>query len=81
MPVVSMKGDEIFIKGEPREDVVAMLTDILEMVKRGELHGAHMVLVHDDGVSRKACVGRCNYSTIGCLTALTNVLLTDCFDP
>lgn len=75
--VVSLRGEEIWTKGEPKEEVVTMLEQALELAKRGEIHGAHIVLVHDDGVARKGSVGRCNYATIGCTSVLLKSLIED----
>lgn len=73
--VVSLHGSKIFAKGVPEPDLVEMLKDVLKLARRGEIHGAHMVLVHDDGMARKARVGRCNYAAIGCLAALSQELI------
>ena len=78
--VISLKGDEIYAKGVPQPDLVAMLEEILALAQRGEIHGAHMVIVHDDGVARKACAGRANYAAVGCLAALSARLIADGID-
>lgn len=79
--VVSLHGNPIFVRGVPRPDVVEMLEEVLELARRGEIHGAHMVLVHDDGVARKAMVGRCNYAAIGCIAVLSAALIEEGLDP
>lgn len=78
--VVSLNGEAIFAPGVPHEDVVSMLEEMLDLARRGEIHGIHMVLVHDDGVPRKATVGRCNYAAVGCLSSLQAVLLEEGLD-
>ena len=78
--IVSISGKRIFSKGVPQEDVIEMLEEILELARRGEIHGAHMVLVHDDGIARKAMIGRCNYDAIGALTVLSHNLIVEGLD-
>jgi hypothetical protein len=78
--VVSLRGEPIWSRGVPRQDVVEMLEEILELARRGEIHGTHMVLVHDDGVARKAMIGRCNYAAIGCLAALSAAMIEEGID-
>lgn len=73
--VVSISGDRIWSKGTPEEEVVTMLEEALELARRGEIHGAHIVLVHDDGVARKGSIGRCNYATVGCAAVLLKSLI------
>lgn len=73
--VVSLKGVPIYTRGVPHQDVVEMLEETLELAKRGEIHGVHLVLVHDDGVARKGRCGRVNYSVIGALTCLVSELI------
>lgn len=78
--VVSLDGKPIYIRGVPRDDVVEMLTDVLELARRGEIHGAHLVIVHDDRVARKARCGRVNYATVGALAALSHELIDEALD-
>lgn len=78
--VVSIHGAKIFAKGVPEPNLVEMLKDVLKLARLGEIHGAHMVIVHDDGVARKARVGRCNYAAIGCLAALSQELIESGLD-
>ena len=75
--VVSLHGKPIWSRGVARPDVVAMIEEVLELARRGEIHGAHMVLVHDDGFARKAMVGRCNYSALGALAVLSSALIAE----
>lgn len=78
--IISLSGRPIYSRGVVAEDVVAMLEEVLELARRGEIHGAHMVLVHDDGAARKACCGRVNYSVLGCLSFLKYELMRDGFE-
>lgn len=78
--VVSLSGAPIYTRGVPASDVVEMLEGALELARRGEIHGAHMVLVHDDGVARKARCGRVNYSVLGCLAFLSHELIREGFN-
>lgn len=72
--IVSLHGKPIWRKGVRQPEVVELLQEVLTLAKRGEIHGVHMVLVHDDGVARKARAGRVNYATIGCLNVLAQGL-------
>jgi hypothetical protein len=75
--VVSLTGDPIYARGVPQPEVIEVLEEILKLARLGEIHGVHAVLVHDDGVVRKAQVGRCNYAAIGCLAALSSIMIEE----
>lgn len=78
--VVSLSGKPIYARGIPNDDLVEMIEEVLELARRGEIHGAHMVLVHDDGVARKASLGRVNYSVLGALAKMSHDLIVEGFE-
>ena len=75
--VVSLAGQPIYSRGVPQPEVIEVLEQILELARLGEIHGVHAVLVHDDGVVRRAQIGRCNYAAIGCLAALSITMIEE----
>jgi hypothetical protein len=75
--VVSLHGTRIYAKGVPCPDVIEMLEYLLDLARRGEIHGVHAVVTHDDGAARKGLVGRATYCTLGALSALHYQLLNE----
>lgn len=75
--VVSLQGKPLPVPGEPVEDVVKQLEDILQRAKSGEINGFVAVVTHaDECVSAYQSI-RPNLRVIGMLTVLAAEYASD----
>ena len=68
--VVSLQGKPLPVPGEPVEDVVKQLEDILERARSGEINGFVAVVTHADKLVSAYQSIRPNLRVMGMLTVL-----------
>lgn len=74
--ITSIHGHAIAPPGEPNQQAIDTLTELLEMAKSGEIVGVAASVMHFDSLSSFRVSGRVGgYSMLGALSVIERVLI------
>jgi hypothetical protein len=76
--VVALRGGEIVQPGQPLPDLVALLEEVLEMARSGEIKGVALAMIHTDDCSSMRRCGVQTRGLIGCLEIMKADLCEAC---
>lgn len=75
--VVSLNGARIAPRGEPREDIIETLEELIAAARAGELDGVAIALQFENLTTSWRTAGRMTRATIGTLAMLQFSLMHD----